>query len=803
MLKNYFKTAIRNLLRNKTYAFINIGGLSLGLACAILILLYVRDEVSYDRFHHHVSQIYRVDRDITRENGDKVQGGYSGYFQGPRFKAGVPEIEAFVRIQESGVEIRRGTDIQSLPVSRVDTNFFSVFNFPLLSGNKDGLKEPHSVVITEDLAKARFGTTEAVGKTMLLREGDSFVPYIVTAVAANCPQNSSIKFQALLPLNMAPEEANKNDNWFQFFLNTFVVLRPDANVKTVDAKMQHVFETDARETIKSIKEKYNLKSFGLSYFLQPLTDIHLSKQAGANEGLSDGSDPIFSYVLSGIALFILLIACINFVNLTVARSLKRAKEIGIRKVIGGGKNQLILQFLGESLLLCLAAFILALLIAYSLLPLFNRLSDKALAFSYLLDGKLVAGYIALFAVTGLLAGFYPALVLSNYQPVQTLYGRFMQGGRNRLQKSLVIFQFVLASFLIVATLTLFLQLNYLSSQKLGYDDSDLVMVGNPGMSNREVESFKEALLKNPAILGVAPKNPGTSGTTVRINEQTGKPEAGKQINIAYETIDPSYLPLLKIPVVEGRNFSPEFPADSTNGVLVNETFVKEAGWKDPIGQRIHIYEPEGQYNVVGVVKDHHYKALTEKIAPQLFRMSAGNGFGMFYIKIAPHSESKSLTYIESTFKQLFPLVPYSYDFKDQANARSYDAERKWKDMVLFGALLTIFISCIGLFGLSVLSTEKRAKEIGIRKVLGASVSGVVATLSADFLKLVGIALLIAIPLSWIAADKWLENYPYRIPMSAWMFASAGIIVLFIALVTVSFQAIKAAISNPVKSLRSE
>jgi putative ABC transport system permease protein len=795
MLKNYFTTAVRNLLRNKAYALINIGGLSLGLACAILIILYVKDEVSYDRFHHQASQIYRIDREITRENGNKVHGGYSGYFQGPRFKARIPEIAAFVRLQETQIDIRRGTDIQSQAASRVDTNFFSVFNFPLLSGTPNGLKEPHSVVITEDVAKAQFGTKDAVGKIMLLKE-NGFVPYVVAAVAANCPQNSSIKFQVLLPLNMSPEEENKNENWFQFFLNTFVVLHPNADVKAVDAKMQQVFEADAKETIKAIKEKYNLKNFGLSYFLQHLTDIHLSKEAGANEGLSDASDPIYSYVLSGIAFFILLIACINFVNLTLARSLQRAKEIGIRKVIGGQRDQLVLQFLGESFMLCLASFVLAIFIAQALLPVFNRLSDKALSFSYLLDTKLVAGYISLFLVTGLLAGFYPALVLSNYQPVQTLYGRFMPAGKNWLQRSLVVFQFVLASFLIVATLTLFFQLNYLSSQQLGYDDSNLVMVPDWGMNSREVGSFKGELLKNPAILGVAPKNPGTSGTTVMVNE-------GTHINIAYETVDPSYLPLLKIPIVQGRNFSPDFPADPSRSVLVNETFVKEAGWKNPIGQAIHIYEPAGNFTVVGIVKDHHYKALTEKIAPQLFRMSSGDGFGLIYIKIASHSDAKSLAYIEAAFKKVFPLDPYSYDFKDRVNAKSYDAEKKWKEMVLFGSLLTIFISCIGLFGLSVLSTEKRAKEIGIRKVLGASVRSVVTILSGDFLKLVIIALLISTPLSWIAANRWLENYPYRITMNWWMFALAGFIVLFISMATVSFRAIKAGVANPVKSLRSD
>ncbi|PSL43931.1 putative ABC transport system permease protein [Chitinophaga niastensis] len=796
MLMNYFRTAIRHLLHNKAYSFINMIGLSLGLACAMLIILYVKDEISYDRFHRNVTKIYRIDRKIVRANGGMAKGSYTGYFQGPRFKADIPEIEDFVRLQPGQVDIRRGTDIQSQEVSYVDPDFFSVFNFPLLSGGPGALRELHSVVITEDMAKAQFGTTNAMGKILLLKEKDAFVPYVVSGVARNCPQNSSIKFQVLLPLNISASTENLNENWFNFNLNTFVVLRADADTKAVDAKMQKVFLADAKESIKMIREKYGIKNLGISYFLQPLTDIHLNKEISAEGGLSDASDPMFSYILSGIALFILLIACINFVNLTVAHSLKRAKEIGIRKVVGGGRNQLILQFLGESLLLCFAAFLLAIFIAQLLLPVFNQLSNKALAFSYLLDTKLVSGYIVLFLVTGSLAGIYPALVLSGYQPVQTLYSRFMPAGKNYLQKSLVVFQFVLASFLIMATFTLFFQLNYMSLQKLGYNDTDLVMVENWGMTRNEAEMFKTALMKNPAIIGVAPKNPGTPGTTVKINN-------GTDINIAYETVDEAYLSLLKIPIAQGRNFSPDFPADSSHSVLVNETFVKEAGWKDPIGQEVRFYDPEGKFTVVGVVKDHHYRPLTAKIAPQLFTMNPDNRFGMFYIKIAPHSEQKSLSYIESVFKKIFPLTPYSYDYKDRVNAESYEAEKKWKQMVLFGAVLTIFISCIGLFGLSILSTEKRTKEIGIRKVLGASVSSIVSTLSGDFLKLVIIALLVSMPTAWIAANKWLENYPYHITISWWMFALAGLIVLFISMTTVSFQAIKAAFSNPVKSLRSE
>ena len=798
MIRNYFKTAIRNLIRSKAYSFINIAGLSLGLACAMLIVLYIKDEVSYDRFHEKANEIFRIDRKLMRSNGSIDNSGYTGYFQGPRFTAGIPEIKSFVRLQPSQVDIKKGTDVRSQAIYLVDADFLSSFSFPLLRGNpKTALLEPNSVVITEDMAKRQFGTTDALGKIISLKDADKFIPYAVTGVAKNCPQNSSIKFEVLIPLKVSAADESNNENWFNSFLNTFVVLAPGADLKVTEAKMQKVFESDAGETIKMIKEKYGIKNLGVSFFLQPLTAIHLSKEVAAeDQGFSNVSNPVYSYILSGIALFILLIACINFINLTIARSLKRAKEIGIRKVIGGSRKQLMIQFLGESFILCSAAFLLALLMVQMVVPLFNRLSNKMLEFSYLFDAKLAAGYFALFIATSFLAGFYPALVLSNYNPVQTLYGRSVPGGKRYLQKSLVVLQFTLASFLIIGTLTIFSQFNYLTTQKLGYDDANLITVPNGGMSHTIAARFKKEVLENPNILDVALKNYGYSGNTVKVNTST-------QVNIAYETIDASYLPILKVPVVEGRNFSPSFPSDSAHSVLVNEAFVKEAGWKEPIGQQVDFLDANEKYSVIGVVKDYHFKPLTEKIEPELFTMNPAREYGMFYIKIKPGSETASLHFIEKTFKNLFPLTAYSYAFKSEENRQNYEAEAKWKQIMLFGAVLTIFISCIGLFGLSVLSAEKRTKEIGIRKVLGASVSNVVMILSTDFLRLVIIALVISFPMAWMAADRWLRNYPYRITLDWGMFAIAGLMVTLIALATVSFQAIKSAVANPVKSLRTE
>ena len=801
MIKNYFKTAFRNLQRNKVYSLINILGLSIGLACAMLIILYVKDEVSYDRFHKDVKQIYRIAMKRIKPDGSlDGMNGVTGYFQGPRFTANIPEIKSFVRLQSDRKDIKTGSEIKSQDMLSVDSNFFSVFSFPLLSGNpKTALLNPNSMVISEDMAKKQFGTRDALGKTIMVKDrDDQFVAYAVTGVAKRCPQNSSIKFDVLIPMKVSKEDAALNENWFNFFLNTFVVLNPGSDIKTVEAKMKKVYETEAAETIKMAAEKYgdNAKTI---YSLQQFTTMHLSKDYRADNGLTDASNPMFSYILSGIALFILLIACINFVNLTVARSIKRAKEIGIRKVIGGNRKQLIMQFLGESFFLCFVAFVLAILIVQLILPVFNDLSNKALALSYLFDVKLVSGYIMLFIITSLLAGFYPALVLSGYNPVQTLYSRFTLAGKNYLQKGLVILQFALASFLIIATITIYSQFNFLTNEKLGYDDSNLVAVdiNSWGMKRDKAEVIKQELMKSPSIIDVALKNGGSWATVAKVNGET-------QLPFAYETVDESYIPLLKIPVIKGRNFSKDYPSDSTHSVIVNEAFAKKAGWKNPIGQEVNFWYNEGEkYTVIGEVKDYHYEALTKEIGPQLFTMKPGNSFGKTFVKIKPNTETATLQHIEKTFKKLFPSSPYSYVFKNEENLKNYEAEAKWKQILLFGAILTIFISCIGLFGLSVLSAEKRTKEIGIRKVLGASVSSIVSILSTNFLKLVFLSLLISIPLAWLAANKWLQNYPYRITLNWGMFIIAGLLVIFIALATVSFQAIKAAVANPAQSLRTE
>ena len=801
MIRNYFTIAWRTLAHNKVYSFINVVGLSIGLAAAMLILLYTKDEVSFDKFHANNPNIYRVTSQYISPAGKRVGvQGNTGYMQGPKFAEGVPEVRSFVRYHGHQNDIKKGTEIKNETTYRVDSSFFSTFSFPLLSGNpKTALSQSKSVVISEGMAEKHFGSKDVLGKTILMKDSfdkdASFEPYTVTGVARKSPQNSSIKFDIMIPMVTSNGEMEKSSNWFNAFMNTFVVLEPGANVKLVERKMNLVYNADAREAILEGVKKFGFRD-KVQFKLQPFTDMHLSADLPGDNGLVDHSNPILSYILTGIAIFILVIACINFVNLTVARSLKRAKEIGVRKVVGGGRMQLIVQFLGESFLLCFAAFIFALVLVELTLPTFNQLANKALALSYLFDMKLVMGYLALFLTTGLLAGFYPAIVLSGYNPVTTLYNRMQLSGKNHLQTSLVVLQFTIASFLIIGTLTIYSQFNYLTNKDLGYNDKHMVGVDKSYLTREEVQLLKQELRKDPNIITVAPKNGGRWFTSAKVNGNT-------ELNFAYETVDPEFLPMIHVPVVKGRNFSADFPIDSTQHVLVNETFVKKAGWKDPIGQTVDFWYDNEKYTVVGVVKDYHHTGLNEKIGPQVFTMKAGNPFGKFFVKIKPGTETSSLRHIGETYTRLFPLNPYSYTFLDDENLKRYESEAKWKQIMLFGTVLTIFISCIGLFGLATLAAQRRVKEIGIRKVMGASVASIAQLLTSDFLKLVCISFVFAFPLAYYAIEKWLENYPYHINISAFIFVEAAFLSVIIAFLTVSFQAIRAALSNPVKSLRSE
>ena len=795
MIFNYFKIALRYLTKNKSYSFINIAGLSLGLACAMLMMLYTKDELSFDRFHENVNSIYRIGIEVRNPDGsamDKI--GATSIFQGPVFKANLPEVKSFVRVTKAYKDIMLAEEVQSQLVVQADTNFFRFFTFSLLQGNaKTALSEPNSVVITEDVAIRYFGSTDALDKTILFEQEGIFNTYKITGVAKRVPQNSSVQFEMVTPLIILPEQEQSVFNWMDLPLATFVKLSEEVDAGEVALKMQIVFEREAEEAIAQVR------SFGFDqsfyHHLQPFADLHLNKEF--DNGLSNSSDPIYSYILSGIAIFILIIACINFINLTIARSARRAKEIGIRKVIGSGRKQLITQFLGESFLLSCIAFVSALVLAQLLLPLFNNLVNKQLSLSYLTDASLIIGYVLLLIVTGLIAGFYPAIVLSGYHPVQTLYNQFRLSGRNYLQQGLIVFQFGLATLMIIATFTVYQQFDYLTTKDLGYDPSDVVKVMKRNLSVSDAKLFRNELMKNPKIADVTPQHHATVNAKLR-NDSI--------YNFVYESVDEHYIDLLKIRLLQGRNFSSS-PFDSANAVLVNEAFVKMAGWEDPLGKEVRLYPFEGRNKtVIGVVKNYHFASLKEEIKPQLFVPSTHPDDGPYQqmlIKIQPHSEAITLPYIEKTFKQLFPVLPYRYQFYDQINLLNYEVESKWKQMILLSALITVFIASIGLFGLSILTAERRFKEIGIRKVMGANVQTIVMTLFKDVLGLISLALLIAMPLAYYLISQWLETYPYRIETGPVAFVSAALLVVVIVLITISYQSIKTALMNPINALRTE
>jgi putative ABC transport system permease protein len=795
MLRNYLKIALRTLTRNAAFSIINVLGLALGLTCCLLILLYTKDEVSFDRFQERGDRLYRVVSTITDEKGTN-RGGSTNSIHGPAFQREIPEIESVVRLQTRHLALRRGGELLSQEVLFADSTFFSVFTMPLRAGNpRTVLTGPRAVVLTEATAEKYFQSTDVLGKTIELQVGERFEPFVVSGVARNCPQNSSLQFEMLLPFTLQ-EQGRPSTEWIGFYLNTFVLLHPQADVRSVVPKLDRVFLSQAAQELKEARAKYDYKA-RIHFDLQPFRAIHLDSLYGdIRNGLAHASQSIYSYVLSGIALFILLIACINFVNLTVARSLRRGKEIGIRKVVGGGRPQLVRQFLGESYLLCFIAFSLALGLAQLALPTFNELANKQLALSYLFDATLVASYAGLFVVTGLLAGFYPALVLSGFHPVQTLYGRFRVGGKNYLTRGLVVLQFALSVGLLIGTFVIYRQFTYLTTKPLGYNDEHLLVL-NLGWGNEPtlIDRFRAEFAGVPGIRAVAAKNPGDSYTLAKVD--------GRDIDFAYYGIDDQYLPTLQIPVVQGRNFSRTYPADPSQSVLINEAFARAAGWTKPLGKQVDFFYNQKKFTVVGVVNDYHYGSLKEKIGPQLFTQDPDYPLGELWVKLDPAALPETIRRVEQIHRKILPFKPFSYDFKDVSNARQYESEARWKQMITLATALFLFVSCLGLFGLAAFTAERRTKEIGIRKVMGASVLGIAALLSKDFLKLVLLGIIIAAPLAYFAARTWLAEFPYRIDLDPGPFLLAGTLAVGTALLTVSFQSVKAALMNPVKSLRSE
>jgi putative ABC transport system permease protein len=794
MLRNYLKIAIRNLTRNKVFSLVNIAGLSLGLTCCMLIVLYTKDERSFDRFQVNKDQLYRIKVRMDDANGSRVLGSTNA-IHGLAFKAEIPDIKEVVRMQSGTFVVKTDHDLLNQDALFADDNFFSVFSMPLIYGDPTiVLKELHSIVITAQTAEKYFNTLDAVGKTLDFKIGEKFETFIVSGVAKNCPQNSSVQFDVIIPFRLQEVKGWTDTAWLGFYMNTFILLNEKASYLAVIPKMNQVFASKAANEIGKIRDfKQEI------YFqLQPFLAIHFdSEVSDLRNGLGRGSSSIYAYMLSGIAIFILLIACINFVNLTVARSLKRAKEVGIRKVVGSQRKQLVLQFLGESFFLSFLAFTCAVLLTLLVLPSFNVLANKQLSFSYLLDTGLVSGYAALFCVTGLLAGCYPALILSGFSPAQTLYNRTKLVRKNYLTKGLVVFQFVLSVCLVIGTIVVYAQFEYLTNKNLGYNDKNLLSfsLGRGGAGGEVLDVVKEELAGMAGVQSVAAFN-GNYNETVALTE-TG------EISFGYIGVDDNFLNTLQIPLVTGRNFSKQFGSDPVRSVIVNEAFVKEAGWENPIGQEVNFTWKKERLNVIGVIKDYHFASLKEKIKPLLLTQDPKYSLSTIYAKINSGDIPATTKAIEKIFRQQIPYLPFEYKFEDLKNIKRYEAEAKWKQIITLAALLSVFVSCMGLFGLATFSSETRLKEIGIRKVLGASVGSIVRQLSVDFLRLVLIAILIAIPLSYYGASIWLEEFPYKVGVSWWYFGLAALLAVVVALMTVGTQAVKSGLMNPVKALRSE
>jgi putative ABC transport system permease protein len=800
MLKNYFKIAFRNISRSKLLSFVNITSLAIGLACVILILLFVKDEWGFDKFNKKGKDIFRLVKTITDTSGNESRMGNTGLPHGPVFAGEIAEIESYCRINGWDMTIKKGTEGTESKVLFADPSIFNIFSIDVQQGNTaEMLKGRNSVVLTEAAVKKYFGTDNAVGKTIDIEVDQNFEPFMVTGVVKTPPLNASVSFDMLIPFERhnptdAAELNEKMNNWGNSYLNTFFLLRKDADVRAAEKKMWQVYLNHNGEKWAKYQERNGKTK--LQFGLQPFFSMHLDKNFFASNGLSNWSDATYSYILSGLAVLILIIAGINFVNISLASSLKRSKEIGVRKVSGSSKVQVVIQFLSESFVVTAIAFVIAIVLVLLLLPLFNTITHRQFSIAYLLQPGIALLFIALIFLVALLAGFYPAFIASGFQPVKVLYNRFKLSGNNVFGKSLVVLQFIIAVALIISTIVFNRQFNYISTADLGYNPQNMIHLQFPWDKATALKQFKLELIKDPAIVSAGTKSGDRNKTTFEIN--------GRQTEwVYYENIDDDFLKTLQIPIVKGSYLSYANVADTVSNCMVNETFVNKYldKSKDPIGQMIS--QGEDKMFVSGVVKDYHTTDFKEKIEPVYFKLDKHGDVLNTYIKYLPGKEKAAVAAITKAYKAVVPYSTLDYNFLQDWLMIRYEEDTQWKKIIAFAAFIAVLIAALGLFALSTLSVQQRIKEIGIRKVLGASVTNVATIVSKDFLKLVCIAFVIASPLAWWVMNKWLQDFAYRINITWGIFVLAAVAASAIALVTVGFQSIKAALMNPVKSLKSE
>ena len=808
MLLNYLKIALRTLRKNRVFSLINIAGLALGITAFVLILEYVAYERSFNQFHTTLPTLYRL---LNQNPSGDVWSDLSPPI-GPLVKEKCPEVRAFCRIAEHSangiVSFPNAPTNRSFRESKLayaDASFFTLFSFPLLKGvASTALTQPNTVALSQSRARTYFGARNPMGQTLTLNNQFGKTPYTVTAVYADMPQNSDLSFDAVFSLQTLASSANLNgndwarlDSFYGTYLTTFLQLTDAASYKALETKINAL--------AKQVAPNNNDLFIG-----QPATTLHLA--ASLSDRYKTSGSLGFVYLLSGIAGLVLLIAWYNYVNLSTAGALKRAKEVGVRKVIGAGPGQLIGQFLGESLLLNGLGFALALLLVALLQPAFNKFIQKDLSLSNLSTGTFWLAGAGLLVAGAMTSGGYVAFTMTSFRPIQTLKGTYQGGKSGLLRKALVVAQFSASIALVIATLVLYRQLQYMQTKALGVSLTQRVVIRGPQVA--QTGSFKPATNALEDQLGQLPyvKNfcqtsvvPGNfyNFTANGITRQTPRPGDDKK-TYSMGIIDDRFLPTYEIKLVAGRNFTvqeAELGYEKSGRVLINETGARQLGFasvNQAVGQRINWGQP---FEVVGVIADYHHQGVKYAIEPAIFlpRRSVSD----LTVQLTTGGVQNKLAKLEQLYKAAYPGNPFEFFFADENYNRQYQSEQQYGQVFTVGSSLAIFIACLGLFGLATFTTQQRTKEIGVRKVLGASVASIVTLLSKDFLKLVLVAILIASPLAWYAMNRWLQDFAYRVEVSWWVFALAGLLAISIALLTVSFQSIRAALVNPVKSLRSE
>lgn len=801
MLKNYIKIAWRSLIRQRTFSSINILGLALGLATCLLISLYVIDELRFDRFHDKAERIVRVVFKGTSPGG-RINEAHIMPPVAQALKAEFPEVEEAVRLRYGGRPIFLIGDkrFYEEDMAFADPSLFEIFSLPLIHGDpKTALKEPNTAVISQHMAEKYFGSTDVLGELLTIH--DSNIPLEVTGVMKDIPSHSHFHFELFTSMSSFPGATSTS--WMESEFFTYLVLRKGVDYKELEAKLPAVFEKYAGPQFP--------EAFGMTYaefqksgnspglFLQNLTDIHLHSDFAYD--LSAPGDIRYVYIFGSIAVFMLLIASINFMNLSTAGASKRAKEVGVRKVLGSGRKALASQFLIESVLLVFISLFLSLALLVLALPLFNELSGKTISLQSFSHFWLLPAILLFGLIVGMLAGSYPAFFLSAFKPIAVLKGHLSADKKGlSLRSGLVVFQFFISITLTFSTMVVYQQLSFMRNKKLGYDkDQVLVLQSWPLGKNEEL--FRQQLLEDPRIASVtsSPYVPaGATGNNNFFVHSEEKP--GEWMKTLRYDVDEHYIPTLGIELHAGRNFSSAFGTDSVSAII-NETAAQIFGWKEGALGHTLINKDHKVMRIVGVVKDFHFKSLHEKISPLVMVMQPNTG--NLLLKAKTKDVDQLLKSIETRYKALQPELPLSFSFLDERVNNTYAAEMKTGHLLGLFAGLTIFVACLGLFGLAMFTADQRTKEIGVRKVLGASVPSIVQLLSKDFVKLVLLALVIASPLAWWVMSRWLDDFAYRITIQWWMFGLAGFAAVLIAVVTVSFQATKAALANPVNSLRNE